>query len=129
MTTMRNNNDFLIGAVLIAGAFWYSRTSQARAAGAPVTTRPPLGTGSMPSTVGSGAAQVVGGAVGSMLNTLFGGSQVPITSGGNYYNWLTSPDYIANQVRSEQAWDQQTPDVFVGGNVSTTGQDQIWTVG
>lgn len=124
----KNGNDLLLGVVLIMGAFWYSKNAQGRIT-QPRTTNPPLGTGSMPSTVGNGAAQVLGGAAASFLNSLFSQPAVPITGGGDYYNYLTNGSYLANQTISEQTWDQKTPDVFVPGSVSTTGQDQVWTVG
>lgn len=118
------NNDVLIGAALIIGALYYSRKVSA----APINRNGYLGQGSMPGNVGTGSAQVVGGIFGA-LGSMFGKSTNPITSGGSYYDYLRQPNFLGNQAKSEMAWDASSPDVFVPGSSSTTGEDQNWTVG
>lgn len=132
MTTMKNN-DALLGLVLIVGAVMYSRSAQAKGTGI-FKANGPLGTGSMPASAGTGNAQVIGGALGSFLAGMFGGggnktaTGAPVM-GGSEYAYLTSPDYFTNMTQQEIAWDRQSPDVIVPGSVSTTGEDQVWTVG
>lgn len=65
---MSKQDSTLLGIVLIGGALFYSMQSRARAA--PAQAARPLGGGSMPGSVGSGAAQVIGGALGSLLQSL-----------------------------------------------------------
>lgn len=65
---MSKPDSTLLGIVLIGGALFYSMQNRARAA--PTQAGRPLGGGSMPGSVGSGAAQVIGGALGSLLQSL-----------------------------------------------------------
>lgn len=62
-TTSSGGNPIVLGAVLIVGAMIWSRSQTARAQ----SVRPGQ-VGSMPGSAGTGAAQVAGGIVGSILN-------------------------------------------------------------
>lgn len=68
---MSENNNLLIGLGLIVGAVYFSRrATAAKIAAAP---RGPLGTGSMPGSVGTGVAQQLGGLLGNLLAPKTGG--------------------------------------------------------
>ncbi|MFZ6748038.1 hypothetical protein [Undibacterium sp. Ren11W] len=122
MTTMKNN-DLLIGAALIIGALYYSKQAKAGFIGAPNAGLPGYqGNGSMPGSAGSGKAQVLGGIAGATAKWLLDkATSSPITSGGDYYNYLKDPNYIGNQAIQEKAWgnDLGLPD----------GGTDEWTVG
>lgn len=123
MTTANSNGggNILLGAVLIIGAMMYMRRGVAQ----PVTTV--KAGGSLPGSVGSGTSQVAAGAVAGFLQSLVSGSRNNTATG--YWQKLYDPNYLTYQAQSEIAWDAKTPDVYVPGSVSTTGEDQIWTVG
>ncbi|MFZ3288043.1 MAG: hypothetical protein WA191_14515 [Telluria sp.] len=121
MTTMKKD-PLILGLLLIGGAFLYTR----RAAALPLTTASgrQVGIRAMPGNVGTGTSQMVGGAIGSFLQSLASGNLT-----GSYAQTLRRPEYIDNLVVQERAWDMNTPDVVVPGAFSTTGGDQVWTVG
>lgn len=84
MSAMQNNNGML-AVILVIGAVWYSKQAKAGTTG--LAYRPPLGTGSMPANSGSGAAQVIGGALGSLFQNMFmpknqGQSSIPVVPPG-----------------------------------------------
>lgn len=121
MTTMKKD-PLILGLLLIGGAFLYTR----RAAAAPSTTagQRTIGNRALPGNIGTGTAQMVGGAIGSFLQSLASGNLT-----GSYAQTLRRPEYIDNIVVQERAWDLSSPDVVVPGAFSTTGVDQVWTVG
>jgi hypothetical protein len=68
--TTANNNNLIFGILLIGGAVLYSRRSTA--ATIPAGTVP-LGTGSMPGSVGTGVSQALGGLLGNLFSPKTGG--------------------------------------------------------
>lgn len=121
MTTMKKD-PLILGLLLIGGAFLYTR----RVSATPVATAGQLRAGNpaLPGNVGTGTAQMVGGAIGGFLQALASGNLT-----GSYAQTLRRPEYIDNIAVQERAWDLNTPDVVVPGAFSTTGVDQAWTVG
>jgi hypothetical protein len=76
MTNGSNNNSLMLGVLLIGGAFLYARRASAMTpaqAAAAAAARGPLGTGSMPGSVGTGVAQTLGGLLGNLLSPKGGG--------------------------------------------------------
>lgn len=115
MSQTMKQDPMLLGLVLIVGAMLYSRQSAARAAtgnsGAPRT---------VPASEGSGTNQVLGG----ILGALFRQSPSP-----NYWGQYQTPGYIGTTAAQEIDWNNSSPDVVVPAEISTTGEEQIWTVG
>jgi hypothetical protein len=116
MSQTMKMDPMTLGIVLVIGAMIYTRSNKAYAGTVPRTYAP----GSIPGNVGSGAAQVIGGVIGSLLNQ---------SGQKSYWGMYQSPDYIGNAAVQEIAWDRQSPDVLVPASISTTGEDQLWTVG
>ena len=78
-----NNNNLLLGLGLIVGAVWYSRRASAASTAAALATKGPLGTGSVPGSVGTGVMQTLGGILGNALAPKSGGGTstgAPVTN-------------------------------------------------
>lgn len=83
------NNPMIIGAILIVGALLYSRSMQARA-----TVAAPTGNGgSLPGSTGSGTAQVVGGLLGTLLQSVSTMAQNGITPSWQTWEPLAGVTY------------------------------------
>lgn len=80
---MSQNNNLLLGLGLIVGAVYYSRRATAATSAAAAAARGPLGTGSVPGSVGTGVAQSLGGILGNLLSPKSGGGTstgAPVTN-------------------------------------------------
>lgn len=105
MSLTQKNPDLMIGIALIIGAWFYSRRAAmpaygtlAKAQQQPQPARGPLGTGSMPGSVGTGIAQQIGGMLGNLLAQQSGGGTstgAPVTSNAQP---LAADDVLQNSI-------------------------------
>jgi len=103
---MSENKNVLLGAGLIIAAVYMSRRPSAPyARGLPqnaANQRGPLGSGSMPGSVGTGLAQQLGGLLGNALSHATGGGTstgVPVTNSGmDQFPMMAGDGVIQNSV-------------------------------
>ena len=115
---MSDNNNLILGLGLIVGAVYYSRRKQTTYAQQQPAGPRPLGTGSVPGSVGTGIAQQLGGLLGNLLAPKTGGGTLtgapPVSTVIDQYPYMVGDGVMQNSIEAADPMNTFDPDMDQG---------------